>query len=138
MCSCGFDGAIVRPKRVHKQEMHILLRTLLVKQARMMPTERTVLRPLVTLGFTLGPLCGRFVYMVVTLGYFGTTVGSLWRHFGYMKVHFQNTHFPTYFNDFIKGMGEFGSDLGLLWNFFWHMRVTLGPFWDDFGITLGI
>ena len=23
MCSCGFDGVIVRPKRAHKQEIHI-------------------------------------------------------------------------------------------------------------------
>ena len=23
VCSCGFDGVIVRPKRAHKQEIHI-------------------------------------------------------------------------------------------------------------------
>ena len=75
--------------------------------------------------------------MIVALDHFGITVGSLWSHFGYMKVHFQKTPiFPTDLNDFIKGMGEFGIDLGLLWDFFWHMRVTLGPFWDHFGVTL--
>ena len=56
-----------------------------------------------------------------------------------MKVRFQETHiFRTDFNDFIKLSGGFGVDLGVLWDVFWHMRVTLGPFWDHFGVTLGI
>ena len=56
-----------------------------------------------------------------------------------MKVRFQKTLIsPTDFNDFIKLWDEFGVDLGLLWDVFWHMRVTLGPFWGHFGVTLGI
>ena len=90
-------------------------------------------------GITLVPLWGHFGYMMVTLGHFGITVGSLWSHFGYMKVHFQKTFiFPTHFDYFTKGMGGCGIDLWLLWDFFWHLRVTLGPFWGHFGITLGI
>ena len=66
-------------------------------------------------------------------------MGSLWSHFGYMKVHFQKTLIsPTDFNDFIKLGCELEVALGLLWDLFWHMRVTLDPFWGHFGAILGI
>ena len=68
-------------------------------------------------------------------GHFAIIVDSPWVYEGPLS---KNIHSPTYFNDFIKGTGEFGVDLGLLWDVFWHMRVTLGPFWGHFGITLGI
>ena len=88
--------------------------------------------------------------------HFGATLGSLWVYDGDLRSlwdhcgiiveslwvyedTFQKTLiFPTYFNDFIKGMSEFGIDLGLLWDVLWHTRVTLGPFWGHFGVTLGI
>ena len=40
--SCGFDGVIVRPKRVHKQNILFLRRILLVKEAPATPGELTV------------------------------------------------------------------------------------------------
>ena len=61
----------------------------------------------VTLGSLLGHVGGSdFGYMVVTLVYYGSTMGRLWRRFGYMKVRLQKTFiFPLDFNDFINLWG---------------------------------
>ena len=142
MCRCGFDVVMVRPKRVPKQIILISRRILLVQDG---PEYAIAAKNLAArwlwnhFGATLVPLWGHFGYMMLTLGHFGTTVGSSWSHFRYMKVHFQKTIlFPTYFNDFIKGVSELGIDWGLFWDVFWHMMVTLGPFRGHFGLTLGI
>ena len=65
----------------------------------------------------------------MTLGHLMVTLQSLWIHFGYMKV---------LFDDFIKLFGGLWVDLGLIWDRFWHMKVNLGPLWGHFGATLGI
>ena len=44
-CSCEFDGVIVRPKRVHKQEIQICRRFLLVKEAWSIPTVKEQAEP---------------------------------------------------------------------------------------------
>ena len=42
------------------------------------------------------------------------------------------------FNHFLKLRFEFWIDSGLLWGYFWHTKLTLGPLWAYFGVTLGI
>ena len=134
VCSCGFYGVMVPPKRVHKQEIHIFP-TYFAFQGSYEDSRKTNYPAKGDrFGVTLVPLWGHFGYMVVALGHFGITVGSLWNHCGYMKVHFQKTLIsPTDFNDFIKLWCELEVDLGLLWDLLWHMRVTLDPFWGHFG-----
>ena len=39
VCRCGFDGVIARPKRAHKQEIHIFPRILLFKEATGVPEK---------------------------------------------------------------------------------------------------
>ena len=87
--------------------------------------------------------------MVVTLVYYGSTMGQLWRRFGYMKVRLQKTFiFPSDFNEFINLWGAlritFGQilayecDLGItlasLLTFEIDVGTTLGSFWGDFRI----
>ena len=68
---------------------------------------------------TLEPLSGYFGSLPVTLGRLMITLGSLWSHFGCMRVDFQKTFiFPIDFNDFIKHWGSFGVALGSLWGHF--------------------
>ena len=139
MYSWGCDGVMVRPKRVHKQEIHIFATFFACPRSPEHVRKTNDPARGGRFGVTLVPLWGHFGYMVVTLCHFGITMGSLWSHFGYMKVHFQKTLIsPTDFNDFIKLWCELEVDLGLLLDLFWHMRVTLGPFWGHFGVILGI
>ena len=87
--------------------------------------------------------------MVVTLVYYGSTMGRLWRRFGYMKVRLQKKIvFLSDFNDFIYLWGAlkitFGQilayecDLGItlasLLTFEIDFGATLGSFWGDFRI----
>ena len=95
---------------------------------------------------TLGPLWGHFGGTLGSLWIYDGDLRSLWDHCGiiveslwvYEGTFSKTLISRTYFNDFIKGMSEFGIDLGLLWDVFWHMRVTLGSFWGNFGVILGI
>ena len=128
MCSCGFDGVMVRPKRVHKQIILIFAKDFACHGSHGDARESLQSSEPDHFGVTLGSLWGQFGYLWVTLGHLMVTSQSLWSHFGYMKVRFQKTFiFPTYFNDFIKLLAELWVDLGLLWDHFWYMRVTLGP-----------
>ena len=75
---------------------------------------------------TLGHLGTHWDYFGVifgireAMGDFGIISGALWSPFGYTKVRFRkNTHFPLYFNDFIKIRGRFCTILV-------HFEVTLG------------
>ena len=87
----------------------------------------------------MGLLWDHFGYMGVAVGHFRITLGSLCRHFGYMRVRFQKHSFsPIDFNHFIKLRSEIRVDVVLLRGHFWHMKVTLGPLWGHFGATLGI
>ena len=85
--------------------------------------------------------------MVVTLVYYGSTMGRLWRRFGYMKVRLQKTFiFPSDFNDFINLWGalritfgqilayecDFGITLALLLTFEVDFGATLGSLWHHF------
>ena len=68
-------------------------------------------------------------------GHFAMIVDSPWVYEGPLS---KNTHFPTYFNDFIKLFGGLWVDLRLLWGRFWRMKVTLEPLSGHFGITFGM
>ena len=59
MCSCGFDGVIVRSKRAHKQEIHIFQRILFVQD---------------------GPEDAMAANKSATKGDFGVTLMGLWGH----------------------------------------------------------
>ena len=126
--SCGFDGVIVRPKRAHKQEIHIFAsdfegprgaRARQPNEQRSGPGHFWV---------TFGSVWGEFCCLWVTLRHLMVTLQSLWSHFWYMKAQFKETLIsPTDFNDFIKLLGEVLVDLGLLWDHFWHLKVAWGP-----------
>ena len=74
-CSCEFDGAIVRPKRAHKQQIHILPTYFACHRgARRRQENEHVSEPAhfeVTLGSLwghFGVTWGQFRYLWVTLG----------------------------------------------------------------------
>ena len=101
--SCGFDGVIVRPKRVHKQIIFIFAKDFACPSGRE-DANRTNSGPS---RVTLVPLWGQFGvtfgYLWVALRHLMVTLQSLWSHFGYTKVRFQKTLIsPADFNDFIK------------------------------------
>ena len=94
------DAVIVRPKKAHKKEIHIFAKDFAcprwaeeIRGAKEAPAPTDFGGALMTVwviwcnfGDTLA---------------LGIIMGSLWRHFGYMKVRFQKTLiFPTDFNDF--------------------------------------
>jgi len=67
--------------------------------------------------------------------HFEIIVESLWVYEGPLS---KNIHFPDIFQSFYKTTGWILVDSGLLWGHFWHMKLTLGPLWGHFGVTLGI
>ena len=64
--SCGFDGVIVRAKRVHKQNIFIFAKNLAFKKATSSP------------GKLMSERAGAL------WGHFGVTLGSLWGRSGYL------------------------------------------------------
>ena len=108
MCSCGFDGVIVRPKRVHKQEIHIFA-TYFAFQRRDEYARGTNKDPSrISFGGALGLRCGYFGVVLRTLGSlwaYGADFRSLWDHVGiiveslwvYEGPFAKNTHFPNRF-----------------------------------------
>ena len=106
--SCGFDGVIVRPKRVHKQIIFIFAKDFACHGSHENARESFASRWAGHFGVRFGSVWGQFGYRWMTLGHLMVTLQSLWIHLGYMKVLSQKTFiFPTYFNDFIREVAEF-------------------------------
>ena len=126
--SCGFDGVIFRPKRIHKQSIFIFAKDFACPRSHGGAKESLQLSEPDHFGVTLESLWGQFGYLWVTWGHLMVTSQSLWSHFGCIKVRFQKTLiFPTDLDGFIKLVGEVWVGLGLLWDHFWRMKMTLGP-----------
>ena len=80
-------------------------------------------------GTTFELLWGHFVYIEVALGHFTITLGSLWSHFGCMKVDFQkNIRFPHNFIWFYKA-------LEIVWSRFGTTSSIWRWLWEHFGAT---
>ena len=101
MCSCGFDGVMVRPKRVHKQEIHIFATFFACQRsledprsAKKWPSRRSILAYEGHFGATLGSL---WVYggdFSSLRDHYGMVVESLWVYEGPFS---KSTHFPHRF-----------------------------------------
>ena len=123
-CSCGLDGVVVRPKRVHKEEIQIFEKGFACPRNHGDSRKEFQVAEPVTLEPLRCHIGGQFVPTLMALWGqigFGISMGSLWCHSGFMKVRFQKTFvFPIRFNDFIQRCDELGS------------------IWDCFGIGFGI
>ena len=101
MCSCGFDGVMVRPKRVHKQEIHIFPTYFAFQGSHEGAKESLqTFEPV-----TLGSLRGHFGATLEPLWVYGGNFSSLWDHYGmiveslwvYEGPFSKNTYFPNKF-----------------------------------------
>ena len=76
------------------------------------------------------------------LGHFATIFGSVWGHFMVILVSFWEAFlnilgYPGTFFDHLR-TGSFGIILALLGPLLDHLGTILGPWWGNFGATLGI
>ena len=67
--SCGFDGVIVRPKRVHKQNIVIFAKDFACPRRARVRQECEGISEPDHFGVILGSLWDRFGYLWVTLGH---------------------------------------------------------------------
>ena len=91
--SCGFDGVIVRPKRAHKQEIHIFASDFEGSRGHELSRESLQASEPGHFWVTLGSIWARFMialgFLLAYAGDFGSILRSFRAHFAHIDVEWQ-------------------------------------------------